>query len=479
MRKQRSRYFRCMSLTTLRARLRPELVLLTGFSAFMHLWRVFTPRAVVWDEIHFEQHAGHYLAGTHYFDVHPPLGKLIYAAQAHLFGFSAGRLLTGGPAVELRTVPVLLGILIVPLVYLLLRQLGAARRVATFGAFVVLCENALLVDTRLAMLEPFIISFGLLAVTLFFAAGRRQSTSRWAFLAASAAMAGCAISVKWTGASALGVILATWLVQTLSARPPIWRAAGELALFVALPVAIYVGSFAIHFHLLRRTGANDAIMSTLFRSTLIGTPEYNPAAHMSLFAKIRDVHHAMSRGNRSLEYVTHPASSPWYTWPIMKHPILFWQSGSAPARRVSIILLGNPVVWWGSAIAALVVAAMIALRRVRIDEHRFALAFLAGGFLLNYVPFMAIRRVMYLYHYLFALVWLVMLGVMALGVAAGWNEPPDDALFRFPSRRSAMLYFGAAALVLVGFAYFSPFTFGWPLSEWSYDARFWVLHPRL
>jgi dolichyl-phosphate-mannose--protein O-mannosyl transferase len=329
------------------------------------------------------------------------------------------------------------------------------------------------------MLEPFIMSFGLLAVTFFFAAVRRQSASRWAFLAASAAMAGCAISVKWTGASALGIILATWLFQTLTTRPPVWRAAGELALFVAIPLAIYVGSFAIHFHLLRRAGSNDAMMSPLFRSTLIGGAEYNPAAHMSLLAKIRDVHHAMSRGNRSLENITHPASSPWYTWPIMKHPILFWQSGSAPANRSSIILLGNPVVWWGSGIAALVVGALIAIGRVPMGRHRFALAFLAGGFLLNYVPFIAIRRVMYLYHYLFGLVWLIVLGAMAVGIAAGWNEPSDDVLFRFPSRRSAMLYWGAAALVLVGFVYFSPFTFGWTLSERSYDARFWVLHPQL
>jgi dolichyl-phosphate-mannose--protein O-mannosyl transferase len=42
-----------------------------------------------------------------------------------------------------------------------------------------------------------------------------------------------------------------------------------------------------------------------------------------------------------------------------------------------------------------------------------------------------------------------------------------------------MLYWGVAALVLVGFVYFSPFTFGWTLSERSYDARFWVLHPQL
>jgi len=460
-------------------RARPELLILSAASALLHFWHLFTPNAVVWDEIHFERHAGHYLARTFYFDVHPPLGKLLYAAEARLFGISASTLLAGEPAVGLRLLPAFLGTLIVPLAYLLLRQLGAARRVATLGAFVVLCENALLVDSRLALLEPYIISFGLLAITLFFAAARRESGARWAFLAASAFMAGCAISVKWTGASALGVILATWLVNTVSTRPPRSRAVGALVLLVVLPIIIYVGAFAIHFDRLDHVGVDQAIMSGQFRATLMGGPAYDPAVRMSLLAKMKDVHHAMARGNRTLEFVTHLASSPWYTWPIMKHPILLWQTGETTDHRSALILLGNPVVWWGSLVSVLMLSAALALRRFSPNGHRFALAFLLGGFLLNYLPFIAILRVMYLYHYLFALVWLILLAVMALGIAFRWNDLPDDVLWRFPTRRSAVAYWGTAAVVLVGFLYFSPFTFGWPISAWSYDARFWVLHPRL
>ena len=458
-------------------RARPELLILSAVSALMHFWRLFTPSAVVWDEIHFEKHAGHYLAGTFYFDVHPPLGKLLYAAEARVFGIPASTLLQGLPAPSLRVLPALLGTLIVPLVYVLLRQLGAARRVATLGAFVILCENALLVDARAALLEPYVISFGLLAITAFFAASRRHSGGRWMFLALSALMAGFAVSVKWTGASALGVILATWLVQSIDARPPIVRAASELIVLVAIPTVVYVTTFAIHFHLLREVGVDQSIMSTRFRRTLIGDLSFDPAARMSLVGKLTDVHSAMSRGNRTLEYVTHLASSPWYTWPIMKHPILLWQNGATTNHRSSLILLGNPIVWWGSLVGGIFFCVAFAARRLRLNEHKFAIAFLLGGFLLNYVPFIAIRRVMYLYHYLFGLVWLVLLTVMSLGIAAGWNEGSDDVLWSFPTRRSRVAYWTVAAIVLIGFVYFSPFTFGWPLSGWSYDARFWVLHP--
>jgi dolichyl-phosphate-mannose-protein mannosyltransferase len=461
-------------------RIRPELIVISVFSALMHFWHLFTPNVVAWDEIHFERHAGHYLAGTHYFDVHPPLGKLLFAAEARFFGIPASTLLGGAPATALRILPALLGALVAPLVYVLLRQLGAARRVATLGAFAVLFENALLVDMRLALLEPFLISFGLCAITLFLAARHRQASQRLALLALSAVFAGCAISVKWTGASALGVILTTWLFDVWStrpARPPAKRMTGELSLMVGIPIVIYVASFAIHFALLRHSGVDDAVMSGRFRATLIGNPAYVPEARMSLFAKLRDVHRAMARGNRTLEYVVHPASSPWYTWPIMKHPILFWQSGTQP--RSSLILLGNPVVWWGGGIAVLVAGALLWRRRDRLRRHQFAIAFLVGGFLLNYVPFIAIRRVMYLYHYLFSLVWLAALAVMGLSVVASWNEPGDDVLCRFTSRRSAILYWSVAGAVLVGFLFFLPFTYGWPLGQAAYDARFWVLHPHL
>jgi dolichyl-phosphate-mannose--protein O-mannosyl transferase len=56
-----------------------------------------------------------------------------------------------------------------------------------------------------------------------------------------------------------------------------------------------------------------------------------------------------------------------------------------------------------------------------------ALAFLTGGLLINYAPFMGIRRVMYLYHYLFALVFLVMLAAYCGGVLAGWNDDRDGS----------------------------------------------------
>src|SRR5205823_7766172 len=142
----------------------------------------------------------------------------------------------------------------------------------------------------------------------------------WILLAVSAFVAGCALSVKWTGASALGLILAAWLIQSLRERVRVRRVASEAALLLLVPFATYVAAFALHFGLLRASGPGDGFMSREFQATLIGNPAYDPDAHMSLAAKLLDVHRAIGRGNRSLETASHIGASPWYTWPIMKHP---------------------------------------------------------------------------------------------------------------------------------------------------------------
>lgn len=460
--------------------LTPELFALAAASALAHFWRLFTPNAVVFDELFFKHFAGHYLDHTFYYDVHPPLANLLYAAVARLAGVPAATLLGVAPVTVLRVLPALCGTLLVPLGYAMLRQLGASRRVATLAGLALLFENALLVDSRLALVEPMLICAGLAAVSLALAARNAAGVRRWSLIAASALLAGASLSMKWTGASALGIILALWAWDAWRARRVSWRAIGEAVAFCALAGVVYVATFAIHFSLVTHFGVGQTSMSGRFHRTLIGDPLYDSTFHMSLRAKIVDLHDAMRRGNQQLEYVTHPAASPWYTWPIMKHPMALWESDAVgPDRKQSLILLGNPVVWWGVLIGVIGTAVWLVRRRSRLSgTDRFALSFLGGAFALNFVPFIFITRVMYLYHYLFALVFGVLVAAYWWGTVAGWNAN-DASPFRFESRRSAMIYWGIVAVMVVAFAYFSPFTYGWPISLRGYDHRFWVLHPQL
>lgn len=462
-----------------RVRLTPELLGLSALSFFTHFWHLFSPVAVVFDEAYYEKFAGAYFTHAFYFDVHPPLGNLLYAALARLLHVSPAILTAPAPAPLLRALPATFGALAVPLVYIILSQLGVGRRIATLGAAAILLDNALLTDSRFILLDTLLIGFGLAAIACYLASRDRPTRSRVVWLALGAFLAGCGLSIKWTGSSALAVILTAWFVACIRSRVAVSRLIAEGLVLTAIPVIVYCASYAIHFSLLTHTGPGNTFMSARFQSQLVGSLNYDPSIRMSFWAKMGDVNHAIRYGNGGLENATHPAASPWYTWPIMKHPFAFWEDDNTPAgTKTMVILLGNPVVWWGGMISVLLGAVMVALRRWRYAGYSYAVVFLAGAVLINYAPFMAIKRLVYLYHYLFALVCVAALASVMIGIPARWNGAHDE-FWSFPTRRSAWGYVGAMALLLIGFLYFLPFTYGWTLSIASWDARFWVLHPHL
>lgn len=456
----------------------PEIWILSAVSAVLHFWRLTVPRATVFDELYYERFAGLYRTGVHVFDVHPPLARLMYAGFSALIGARPEGLIGGISIAEMRVLPALFGIALVPIVFTLLMQLSASRRIATLGALAVTFDNALLVQSRAILPDIFLIVFGVAAISVYLAARQRDGWLHFTMVGVSALLAGCALSVKWTGMSALGVILCIWLFDAVRDRAAVRRSAVELLLLVTVPAIVYVGAWAEHFALTKHGSADDAFMSLAFQAQLPGSKNFHPGSPpVSLWSKIADVHRAIRYANGSLQNATNIGSSPWYTWPIMKHPIPMWGGPPrADGSRAAILLIGNPVVWWTALIGAGLGLVLFATRRERFNARLFSFGLLTGAALLNFVPFAAITRIMYLYHYLFALVCLIMLAAFSLGVERGWlgdASPP----WRMPARRDTALCTALVGLIIAAFLYFAPFTYGLPLSPRSYDAHFAVLHP--
>lgn len=63
-----------------------EMVLLFLITMVTRFNNLCQPDCVCWDETHFGKFASFYLKAENYFDVHPPLGKMMLA----LFGFVSG-----------------------------------------------------------------------------------------------------------------------------------------------------------------------------------------------------------------------------------------------------------------------------------------------------------------------------------------------------------------------------------------------------
>jgi dolichyl-phosphate-mannose-protein mannosyltransferase len=452
----------------------PELLVLTALAFLTRFWGLFAPREVVWDEVHYERFAGAYFTGNYYIDVHPPLGKLLFAATAKLLGVSGAALANNEPAPLLRLVPALCGALIIPLIYLLLRELGAGRRSATFGAALLLVDNALLVESRFIFPDVPLLFSGLLAVFLF-AKSRRAAGSRRSWLiGGAAAAAGVALSIKWTGLSARGLIGLVWFVESLRSRSGIRRAVLEGALLALIPATIYLSAFAVHFALLPHAGPGDLWMSEAFRSTLIGEPGYDRNAHVSFTSSFLELNKEMGTINAEWGNTDHAAASKWYTWPIAKHSIGYYtyrNAGRGTERW--IVLFANPIVWWGVIFGMLAVIVAWVRRAPQLVGRGEVLAALGVGYLANFLPFAFIQRPMFLYHYFFALVYSVLFVAIGVGALAGWD---DDSLAMFSARRGSSRLFvailGSATLL---FLYLAPMSYGAELSDSAILHRRWIL----
>ena len=129
----------------------------------------------------------------------------------------------------------------------------------------------------------------------------------------------------------------------------------------------------------------------------------------------------------------HPASSPWWAWPMDLKPVWFYQDGFANGTTAAIYDAGNLVIWWLS-IPAMIFTAVMAYRRKSL-----ALALITIGFAAQWVPWARIERAAFQYHYYTALPFLIL--ALAYFVAELWHGP---------SRRTWLVARIAAGLAIVG-----------------------------
>lgn len=439
-------------MTPLPRRTKHGLLVLVVIGALTHFAGLTYPRQVVFDEVTMGQYVAAYCCtGEHVLDMHPPHAKLLIAAAAKLGGFDGafsfsriGLPYDTTPVFALRLVPAIAGVLIPPLFLLLLLELRASFPIALLGGLMLVFDNALLLETRIIVWDGILLASILGALVCFFSAQRAPDRVGWRLLAAGG-LAGLAVGTKLTGLAAPGLMLLclAFGLGVVNARP---GARMRQALVIAgMGAAVYAAGWIAHWLLLTRPGPGDAFYATTGR----------------ILDDILAVHRAMIRENVALA-ASHPdASRPW-TWPWMQVAPYFWQGPGA-----SIYLVGNPIVWWGSAlmlISAVIRLGVLAPLGIRIEpaantEPRPYVAL--AGYAIAFVPLLPVTRVLFLYHYLTPLVFSVAFALLWLD-RAGWARPGG-------LRDQRPSYIVVMGLVVAGFLAVSPLTYGFSLGgydEW-------------
>ncbi|RMZ87301.1 hypothetical protein DV736_g5470, partial [Chaetothyriales sp. CBS 134916] len=262
----------------------------TLFAAFTRLWKIGLSPIVTWDEAHFGKFGSHYLKREFYFDVHPPLGKMLVGLSGYLGGYNGSFEFKSGETYPaevnytfMRIFNASFGILTVPLAYYTARELKLKRSAVWLITLMVLCENSYATISRFILLDSMLLCFTFTTVLCwarFHSLQKDAWSAEWlAWLFLTGISIGCVCSVKWVGAFATAMV-GLYTIEDL------WAKFGDLKLpktelgahflvrvfgLILVPLAVYMFSFWIHFLVLENSGPGDAQMSSLFQANLRGT----------------------------------------------------------------------------------------------------------------------------------------------------------------------------------------------------------------
>lgn len=447
-------------LTSINYILPAVLVLLGLVTRFIYIWH---PEQVVFDEVHFGKFVSAYFKGEYYFDIHPPLGKLLIAFVTYISGFtpgftfgSIGEHYTDYGFVIMRALPNLFGALLPACVYFLVRSLRGSLLAAFFCGVAVLCENGLLAQSHFIFVDSMLLFFGFSGVILFF--WYRNISSKPTILLISGVLIGCSFSVKWTGLSFLAIALGVCFLDFIYKNHKFRQFVAKCSVLLVVSILVYMTVFAVHFSLLHNSGRGDKFMSPGFLKTLEGSKYENDETitGSGYFEKFFELNKIMYLSNRNLN-AEHHNSSQYYTWPVMKRSVYYWVESYGSDKKSRIYMLGNPFVWWTS-LAALILG--IVFWKPLSPEKKLFLYF---GWLINFLPFVFIGRVMFLYHYFPALLFSIV--IMSIFLF-------DD--LKYNMRLKMYMFAGLVLLYVAGFLFFAPLTYGLPLSPEQYDLRMWL-----
>lgn len=358
---------------------------------------------------------------------HPPLGKEISAL---------GILAFGNNTLGWRFFQALFGALGVLFIYLLGKNLFGAKSAGLIASLLYSFESFFFVLSRITMVDIFISDFLILA-SLFIVKYAR--TRRYLYLVLVGFFCGAAVSVKWSGvyiAEFLGgvalFLMYYFEVYSTSSRDrdfirSVLRIIPRMALaFVVVPLLVYLATYIPFFY------------------------------HGNSFQDFLNLQNNMY-GYHGGVTATHPYQSSWWQWPLMLRPVYLSVENLGEGLNAHIYLIGNPFLWY-TGLLFLLLGIFQAVRK-----ETPALLFSVLSVFAYWLPWaLSPRKVVFLYHYLPSLIFLLMTSAYFL------NE-----LWKGSGKGKVLV---AIYICIAGgvFFYFYPILSGLPIKDTEIDRFMWL-----
>jgi len=435
------------------------LLLVFSLSVVTRFWLIHHPDCVVFDEVHFGNFTNWYTKSEYFYDIHPPLGKLVMFLFANLSEYNGNIDFEGWYAkkyldeqyIILRITPAFFSSLCAPMIYMSMKFLGFSSMAAFVSSFCMIFDTSLLTEHR------FILSDGMLHffTCLFFVVySYKRSLSpkdrRFSFwMNCSGYALGAACSCKNTAWGLIGYVAITEIldiivaVRTFNIHVLDRIVYNGLVLFMPM-VIVYLCSFCIHFMLLPFCGQGSPYLPSEMQKQLVnktratsqlwGKRIQTPNMYVRILTLAVNMHY----GNMGITQF-HPYQSRPQGWPLLTDTyVAFWVSGMNEVN-----CMGNVFVYY------IVVLSLITNFFGIWKKNWYQGLNFVFGWCSCYLPFFLIPRSMYLYHYLIPL----MIGCMSIGSSIDiWLK----------NRMKGFISFLICILALVGFYFWSPYAYGTP-----------------
>ncbi|MCW4023645.1 MAG: glycosyltransferase family 39 protein [Candidatus Bathyarchaeota archaeon] len=413
------------------------------------------------DEIYFVRTAEQYLnLQIPYEWTHPPLGKLIQALGIVTFGFSP---------FGWRIMGVIFAMLMIPLIYLMGKKLFGTWIGGFSAAFLLTFDFMHFTMARMGTADTYLVFFSVASQLLFLIYFRNVLKEGWQTSTVPLFLAvlffTLSFATKWI---ALYGLIAELLIL----------AALRFKEVKALNVKLYDRFYAFTNH------PYSYLIGFLFIAAAIYFALYIPdmLAGRS-FLDVLNTQVGMYSYHSQLT-ATHSFSSPWYTWPLMFDPFssathvpLWLESASLPYNfKSTIVLLGNPAVWWVGFAAVLALTGLFLgrggyylIKNWRANKNdapkvplkiNLPTIFILTFFFIQWVPYILISRVVFIYHFYLCIPFMMLATTYFINKI--WRHPIG--------KLATLLYF---ALVVTMFVLFYPVISGEPTTTSTIDSLKW------
>ena len=389
------------------------------------------------DEIYHARTAYELIHGLSIYEwTHPPLGKVLMSLGVRIFGMTP---------FGWRFMGALVGVLMLPLMYLLAMQLTKSTRLSLIAMCLLALDSMHFTQTRIATIDSYAVFWIMLMYFFMIRAVQmdwRQVSLRRFFvpLGLCGVTMGVAIATKWIGAYAavgLAVLLFWKLIREIACggdfrreavRRALWTIAFCLVFFVLIPLLIYYFSYTGQ---LKYEGVNS--IWDMFGAERV--------------RRVVELQESMLNYHAGLGGDTHYFRSPWYQWPVIWWPMWYYSGTSyLPEGMISSIsCMGNPAVWWTGLVALIFILVASAWRRRAPKIWLIALI----GFASQFLPWVLVPRSTFIYHYFASVPFIILCTVLAL-----------DALRKRSRKGFEWASCALLALSLILFAAFYPLESG-------------------